>query len=64
MNRTEKRKIIKKILKCEEIISNEKSLDKSVQKAQEEIEVIMSALSFEDIIEIDDYIMRKMADKE
>lgn len=51
--------ISKKILDLENIINNEKSLDKDIQSAKSEIEKIMSAISFEEILEVDDYIMSK-----
>jgi hypothetical protein len=54
MNREEKRKFAKEILKAEDEIS----LGKSVKSNQDKIENIMCHLNFAEMLELDDYIMQ------
>ena len=55
MKRKEKRTLMRKIVKLEEKLK----LDKNNQSIQNQIQEIMSALSLEEILELDDYIMSK-----
>ena len=55
MKRKEKRTLMRKIVKLEEKLK----LDKNNQSIQDQIQEIMSALSLEEMLELDDYIMSK-----
>ena len=55
MKRKEKRTLMRKIVKLEEKLK----LDKNNQSIQNQIQEIMSALSLEEMLELDDYIMSK-----
>lgn len=55
MKRKEKRTLMRRIVKLEEKLK----LDKSNQSIQDQIQEIMSALSLEEMLELDDYIMSK-----
>lgn len=57
MNKRKIRKIAEQILEQEAIIADENSEDKIIKSAKQKIEHIMSALNFEEILLIDDYIM-------
>lgn len=60
MKRKEKRTLMRRIVKLEEKLK----LDKNNQSVQNQIQEIMSALSLEEMLELDDYIMSKnMVDK-
>lgn len=55
MKRKEKRTLMRRIIKLEEKLK----LDKNNQSIQDQIQEIMSALSLEEMLELDDYIMSK-----
>ncbi len=59
MKKKEIKKIAKQILEQEKIIADENSLGNSVKSAKEKIEYIMSTLNFEELLQVDDYIMNR-----
>lgn len=59
MNRNEKKKIANAIYKREKIINNESSSIENKNKARQEIIDLMASLSFDEMLEIDEYIYKK-----
>lgn len=57
MNKKKTRKTAEKIMELE----FQRSLGKNVQSAENEIEIIMHDLSFEEIVSVDNYIMLNWA---
>lgn len=53
-------KLANDILKREAIIQNPTSLDKDVQDAMQEIQDIIFSLSYEDLLQLDDFIFKKI----
>ena len=53
------KQLASEIIQAEEIISNPKSLDKSIQQAKQKIENIMSTLTFVEMLALDEYIMQQ-----